>query len=211
MKDLIDYGIVQRGYLGVQIKNITQELKTEKDLPNLKGVYIAKAIEGGSAEKAGLKEGDVVLKIGTKEVNSAAALQEEIGKMRPGDKVSVTLRSAKGNQQIKEIVLRNKEGQTKLVSKEELKKNVALGASFVALSESEREALNIDYGVKIESITAGKLKSLGLKEGIIITKINNEAVRSVNQLATKLNESNSGILLEIMSESGKRDYVGFGL
>ena len=66
MRDLIDYGIVQRGYLGVQIRNITQELKTEKNLPNLKGVYIAKAIEGGSAEKAGLKEGDVVLKIGTK-------------------------------------------------------------------------------------------------------------------------------------------------
>ena len=211
MKDLIDYGIVQRGYLGVQIQNITQELKTEKDLPNLKGVYIAKAIEGGSAEKAGLKEGDVVLKIGTKEVNSAAALQEEIGKMRPGDKVAVTLRTAKGNQQIKEIVLRNKEGQTKLVSKEEVKKNVALGASFVELSKSEKKALNIDYGVKIESITAGKLKSLGLKEGIIITKINNEAVRSVDQLASKLNESNSGILLEIMSESGKRDYVGFGL
>ena len=211
MKDLIDYGIVQRGYLGVQIQNITQELKTEKELPNLKGVYIAKAIEGGSAEKAGLKEGDVVLKIGTKEVNSAAALQEEIGKMRPGDKVAVTLRNSKGNQQIKEIILRNKEGQTKLVSKEEIKKNVALGASFVELSKSEKEALNIDYGVKIESITAGKLKSIGLKEGIIITKINNEAVRSVDQLASKLNESNSGILLEIMSESGKRDYVGFGL
>ena len=79
------------------------------------------------------------------------------------------------------------------------------------LSKKEKEALNIDYGVKIESITAGKLKSLGLKEGINITKINNEAVRSVDQLASKLNESNSGILLEIMSESGKRDYVGFGL
>ena len=144
-------------------------------------------------------------------MNSAASLQEEIGKMRPGDKVAVTLRTSKGNEQVKEIVLRNKEGQTKLVSKEELKKNVALGATFVPLSKKEKEALNIDYGVKIESITAGKLKSLGLKEGIIITKINNEAVRSVDQLASKLNESNSGILLEIMSESGKRDYVGFGL
>ena len=211
MRDLIDYGIVQRGYLGVQIRNITQELKTEKNLPNLKGVYISKAIDGGSAAKAGLNEGDVVLKIGTKEVNSAASLQEEIGKMRPGDKVTVTLRTSKGNEQVKEIVLRNKEGQTKLVSKEELKKNVALGATFVPLSKKEQEALNIDYGVKIESITAGKLKSLGLKEGIIITKINNEAVRNVDQLASKLNESNSGILLEIMSESGKRDYVGFGL
>ena len=211
MRDLIDYGIVQRGYLGVQIRNITQELKTEKNLPNLKGVYISKAIDGGSAAKAGLNEGDVVLKIGTKEVNSASSLQEEIGKMRPGDKVTVTLRTSKGNEHVKEIVLRNKEGQTKLVSKEELKKNVALGATFVPLSKKEQEALNIDFGVKIESITAGKLKSLGLKEGIIITKINNEAVRSVDQLAAKLNESNSGILLEIMSESGKRDYVGFGL
>lgn len=211
MRDLIDYGIVQRGYLGVQIRNITQELKTEKNLPNLKGVYISKAIDGGSAAKAGLNEGDVVLKIGTKEVNSASSLQEEIGKMRPGDKVTITLRTSKGNEQVKEIVLRNKEGQTKLVSKEELKKNVALGATFVPLSKKEQEALNIDFGVKIESITAGKLKSLGLKEGIIITKINNEAVRSVDQLAAKLNESNSGILLEIMSESGKRDYVGFGL
>ena len=95
--------------------------------------------------------------------------------------------------------------------KEEIKKNVALGASFVPLSKSEKEALNIDYGVRIKSLTPGKLKSLGLKEGIIITKVNNEAVRSVDQLASKLNETNSGILLEIMSESGKRDYVGFGL
>ena len=80
MRDLIDYGIVQRGYLGVQIADLTQELKTEKNLPNLKGVYIAKVIEDGSADKAGIKKGDVILKVGTKEVNSAATLQEEIGK-----------------------------------------------------------------------------------------------------------------------------------
>ena len=81
----------------------------------------------------------------------------------------------------------------------------------IALPQTAKEALKIDYGVKIKSLTPGKLKSLGLKEGIIITKVNNEAVRSVDQLASKLNETNSGILLEIMSESGKRDYVGFGL
>jgi serine protease Do len=211
MRDLIDYGIVQRGYLGVQIADLTQELKTEKNLPNLKGVYIAKVIEDGSADKAGIKKGDVILKVGTKEVNSAAALQEEIGKMRPGDKVAVTIRDTKGGQEIKEIVLRNKEGLTKLVSKEEIKKNIALGATFEALSKKEKESLKINYGVKIIAITTGKLKALGLSEGIIITKINNEPVESVEQLATKLNDSNRGILLEIMSESGKRDYVGFGL
>lgn len=211
MKDLIDYGVVQRGYLGVQIADISQEIQTEKNLPNLKGVYVAGIVEGGSAAKAGLKEGDVILSVGTKEVNSSAALQEEIGKMRPGDKVAITIRNKNGNEQTKEIILRNKEGQTDLIEKDEIKKNFALGATFENLSDKEKKSLNIDYGVKIKSITAGKLKSLGLNEGVIITKINNEVVKSIEQLTSKLNDSNRGILLEIMSSSGRKDYVGFGL
>jgi len=211
MRDLIDYGIVQRGYLGVQISDITQEIKEKNKLPNLKGVFLAKVIEDGSADKAGLKDGDVILKIGNKEVNSVAAMQEEIGKRRPGDKVSVTIRKKDGDEVIKELVLRNKEGETTLVSKEEIKKNVALGATFAQLTDKEKKELNISYGVKIKTLATGKLKSLGLTEGTIITKINNEPIETVEQLTTKLNGMNRGILLEIMSESGKRDYVGFGL
>ena len=211
MRDLIDYGIVQRGYLGVQIADVSQELQTEMNLPNLKGVYVAEVIENGSAEKSGIKSGDVILKIGTKEVNSSAELQEEIGRMRPGDKVTVTIRNKKGNEQTKEIVLRNKEGQTDLIAKQEAKNNQALGATFETLSEKEKNSLGITYGVKIKSINAGKLKSLGLSEGVIITKINNEAVLTIEQLTSKLNDSNRGILLEIMTASGRKDYVGFGL
>lgn len=211
MRDLIDYGIVQRGYLGVQISDISQEIKEKNKLPNLKGVFLAKVIEDGSADKAGLKDGDVILKIGNKEVNSVASMQEEIGKRRPGDKVSVTIRKKDGDEVIKELVLRNKEGETTLVSKEEIKKNVALGATFAQLTDKEKKELNISYGVKIKTLATGKLKSLGLTEGTIITKINNEPIETVEQLTTKLNGMNRGILLEIMSESGKRDYVGFGL
>jgi len=211
MKDLIDYGIVQRGYLGVQITDITQEIQTKNNLPNLKGVYVVGIVEGGSAEKAGLREGDVILRIGAKEINSTAALQEEIGRMRPGDKVIVGIRNIKGDELTKEIVLRNKEGHTKLVSKEEIKNNQSLGATFETLSSKEKKSLNIDYGVKIISLNPGKLMSLGLREGIIITKINNEAVKTVEQLTSKLNDSSRGILLEIMTSSGKKDYVGFGL
>lgn len=211
MRDLIDYGIVQRGYLGVQISDISQEIKEKNKLPNLKGVFVAKVIEDGSADKAGLKEGDVILKIGNKEVNSVASLQEEIGKRRPGDKVSITVRRKDGDEEIKELILRNKEGEMTLVSKEEIKKNVALGAKFAELTAKEKKELNISYGVKIKTLAAGKLKSLGLTEGTIITKINNEPIETVEQLTTKLNGMNRGILLEIMSESGRKDYVGFGL
>jgi serine protease Do len=211
MRDLIDFGIVQRGYLGVQISDISQDIKEKNKLKDLKGVFIAKVVEGGSADKAGIKDGDVILKIGSKEVNSVAALQEEIGKRRPGDKVSLTLRQKDGDLITKELVLRNQDGDTELLSKEEISKNYALGATFVELTDKERKELNISYGVKIKSINTGKLKAIGLKEGIIITKVNNEPIETVQELTEKLSGNNRGILLEIMDETGKRDFRGFGL
>jgi S1-C subfamily serine protease len=197
--------------LGVSIADINQELKEKEKLPNLKGVYISSVTEDGSADKAGVKGGDVVLKIGSKEVNSVAELQEEIGKRRPGDKVMVTIRRKGGDEEIVDLVLRNKDGETSLVPKEEIQKNVALGATFQELSSKEKKELNVLSGVKIQSLTAGKLKSLGLQEGMVITKINNEAVETVEQLTSKLNKKNSGVLLEVLTESGKKEYVGFGL
>ncbi len=211
MQDIIDYGIVQRGYIGVQIADITQELKEEKKLTNTKGVFVAGVVENGSADKAGIKEGDVILKIGSKEVNSTASLQEEVGRRRPGDKIPVTIRNKKGYESVKEIVLRNKDGNTKLIKKEEIQKNTALGATFTKLSSKDKQALSISYGVKIKTIESGRLKSLGLREGMIITRINNEPIESVEQLTQKLNSNNNGILLEIIKENGRKDYVGFGL
>lgn len=211
MADLMDYGVVQRGYLGVRIADVTQELKEEKKLKNLNGVYVAGVNDNGGADKAGIKEGDVILKIGAKDVNSVAALQEEVGRRRPGDKVSVTIRNSKGDQEVKEIVLRNADGDTKLVSKAEIDKNVALGATFKELTSKEKKELNITHGVKITALNAGKLKSVGLQEGMIVTKMNNEVITTVEQLTSKLNSSSGGVLLEVMTESGRKDYVGFGL
>ncbi len=211
MSDLIDYGIVQRGFMGIQIADINQEIKEQNKLPNLKGVFLSKVTEGGGAEKAGLKDGDVILKVGTKEVNSVASLQEEIGKRRPGDKITVTVRQKDGDEVVKDVVLRNSEGDTKLVSKEEVNKSVALGAMFSELSAKEKKELNIATGVKIKSLNAGKLASAGLQEGWVITKVNNEPINSVEQLTSKLTRTSGGVLIEFYTTSGKRDFIGIGL
>jgi S1-C subfamily serine protease len=212
ISDIIDYGIVQRAFLGVQIADINQEIKEKNSLPNLKGVFISKVTEDGSCDKAGIKDGSVILKIGSKEVNSVAALQEEIGKRRPGDKVSVTVREKDGDESIVEIVLRNAEGEAKLVSKTEVQKNMALGATFIDLSSKDKKELNISTGVKIQTLGAGKLKSIGLQEGDVIVKVNNEVIETIEQLTTKLNnQGNRGILLEIITQSGMREFKGFGL
>jgi len=211
MNDLIEFGIVQRGYLGVKISDMSQELMEKNKLKDLKGVYVAEVIEGGSADKAGIKNGDIILKIGSKEVNSVANLQEEIGKKRPGDKIEILIRQKDEDEVIKEIILRNKEGETALLSKEEIKRNVALGATFEILTEKEKKELGLNYGVKIVEITSGKLKSVGLDVGTIITKINNESIETVDQLTSKLNGNSRGILLEVIDSLGQKDYVGFGL
>lgn len=211
MRDLIDFGLVQRGFLGIQIADINQELKEKYSLPSTRGVYVSKVVEDGGADKAGVKDGDVILKIGSKDINSVAALQEEIGKRRPGDKVPVTIRNSKGDETVKEILLRNSNGEMALLDKAAISKNSALGATFSPLTEKEKKDLNVTYGVKIKSITAGKLMSLGLEQGMVITKINDKPVTSPEMLAAELNKGNKGVLLEVMSASGKKDYVGFGL
>ena len=211
MRDLIDYGMVQRAFLGVQIAEVNQDLVDQNNLPNTKGVYVAGVNENSGAKRANIKEGNVILKVGSKEVNSPAQLQEEIGKRRPGDKVSLTVRD--GNDiDIKEVVLKNNEGNTELKTKSEVERYSALGASFKELTKEERDELNIDHGVKIASISAGKLKALGLTKGMVVTKVNNEKVLSVEQLTSYLkNNDNRGVLLEIVTESGRKDYIGFGL
>ncbi len=210
MSDIIDYGVVQRGFLGVRIMDINQELKESKNLPNTHGVYISEVISKSAAEKAGLKDGDVILKIGAKNVNSSSELLEEVGKARPGEKLSITVRHKGGSESIKEVVLQNQEGETELVARTETPKAV-LGATFEKLSAKEMKELNLDSGVKIKSLSPGKLKSLGLTEGMVITRINNEKVSDIETLTSRLNKKNGGILLEIVTQSGRKEYIGFGL
>lgn len=211
MRDLISYGVVQRGYLGIQMNDITQELKEAKGLKNLKGVYVANVMINSGAKKAGIVSGDVILKVGNEAVASASSLQEKIGSRQPGDKVAITVRHANGSIETKGIVLRNKNGETSLITKKEIQKNNVLGATFGTLSSKEKQELNISSGVKIESLGAGKLKSAGLQNGMIITKINNQSVTNAEELTKKLRESNGGVLLEVMTRSGMKDYVAIGL
>ncbi|MBL4624506.1 MAG: trypsin-like peptidase domain-containing protein, partial [Flavobacteriales bacterium] len=89
--DLLEYGTVQRGYIGVSIRNIDSEFAAEKNINTTEGVYVAEILEAGAADKAGLQKGDVITKIGNTEVNNVPELQEQVGSFRPGDEILVTV------------------------------------------------------------------------------------------------------------------------
>lgn len=113
VNDIRQYGMVQRAVLGVQMQEITAELKKEKSLDTLQGVYVVNVIEDGAAKKAGVKVGDVIVKIDGAQIKTGTDLQEQIARHWPGDSVSLTVLRA-GAQLTLDACLTNRQGTTSL-------------------------------------------------------------------------------------------------
>ncbi len=208
--DIIETGIVQRAFLGVNIRDIEQTLANELKLNENNGVYVAGMIEGGAAETSGLKKGDIILSIGNVDVNNAPELQEQVGKYRPGQ--SIDVRVKRGDEELAiPVTLHNIAGNTEKVEKEKVDVRASLGATFSTVAKDELEKLDINNGVKITSISAGKLSQLGVKKGFIVTKIDDTEVSSPDQLIEILQSKKGGVLMEGIYSNGTKAYYGFGM
>lgn len=112
--DLRQYGVVQRGYLGVNVVEVTSEIAARLNLAELKGIYVARVIPHCAAEKAGMKEGDVLMSVNGVEVNSYASMMEEVALFNPGDEVDVTFQRD-GKMHSVKLTLLNSKGNTQIV------------------------------------------------------------------------------------------------
>lgn len=209
-EDLLAYGIVQRAFIGVSIENVNQKLADNLGLQDLKGVMVNGISTGGAAQLAGIKENDIILKVGSVSVNNVPQLQEQIGKFRPGDKVNLTIRRGEG-ESIYTLELRNKEGKTDVVKKDAQNKYAALGASFKRLTAGELKELKLKYGVKVASIKSGKLRSAGINQGFIITHLDQKPVKTPEEVVSFFNTQKGGVLVEGIYPNGMKGYFGFGL
>lgn len=211
IEDLRKYGVVQRGFLGVQIQDVTNDLADKEGLKDVKGVFIAKINENSAAAAAGLKEKDVITAINGEAVNTSNALQEKIGLKSPGDKVTVTI-LRNGNERQIEVTLKNKEGKTELTKAEKIESNKVLDAEFETISRDERLALKITNGVRVKKIgDKSVLKKAGVPNGFIVTNIDKKPVNSLTDIKVNLEGKNGGVLLEGINPDGSKGYYGFGL
>ena len=206
--DLKQYGEVQRALLGVEIKNIDDNLAKEEHLGKIEGVFVGKTTEDGAARQAGIKTGDVILAVNGNPVNTVSQLQEQIAKYRPGDKIAITTKRD-GSVKIVSVVLRNTKGGTSIV-KESFS---ILGAEFGPISEKDKERLKIDDGIQVLNLTKGKLRDAGVKIGFIITDINKIAVPSVEDIKRALSQANNKkpVLVEGVYPGGEWTYYVFKL
>ena len=215
--DLKQYGTVQRALIGIQGQDVKNYVDAKKDkgedvdLGTMEGIYVAKVSEESAAEEAGMKEGDVITAIDGKPVGKMAELQEVLAKKRPGDKVTVTyLRDKK--KATKTLTLKNEKGNTQVVKKADLD---VLGGNFRAITDAQKEQMNIGYGLEVLKVNAGKLKNAGITKGFIIQRVNDSAVKTIEDLQNAVKEASTSkdpvLYIQGVYPTGKKAYFAVPL
>lgn len=173
--DIQQYGTVQRAVLGVSYVELNAEMAHEKGITATnEGIYVAQVSEQSAAMEAGIKEGDVIVKLGGNPVKNSGQMMEQMNKLRPGDTVEITyIRDNKTH--TTKATMKNNQGSTSMTKATDF---TSLGCAFKKLSNATKQSLGITSGVQVAGLKAGKFKDAGIKEGFIILDINNQRINS---------------------------------
>lgn len=191
IEDFLQYGSLQRAYLGVSIVEITEELAKNKGITEMSGIYIVEVSENGGAKDADIKDGDILLSVNDMTVNSNSQLIGVIGQYRPGDKVMVKIQR-NGEILEKIVTLKNLEGTDELHKEGDAFYNKDLGIKAQVLSPSLKNKLGINHGLKVVEVKEGVFKQKGITDDFIILAVNNQRVSSENDLNKALNSAKNG-------------------
>ena len=212
--DIKQYGSVQRAVLGVTFTELDADKAKEKNITaTTEGIYVAKVADRSAAKDAGLAEGDVIVKLNGHDVKNGAQMLEQMSKLRPGDKATI---SYYRNNKLKtaEVTLKNNQGNTKITKAVDM---MSLGCAFQELTAQDKKDLGISSGVKVSGIKEGKFKAAGIKNGFVITDINNMRVNSRDDVETiygqimRDNDSDKVMFITGMYPTGKKVYYAVDL
>jgi len=208
VEDLKIYGTVQRAVMGVSVGEMTAELAEKAKMKEIRGAYINEVYENSAADEAGLKEGDVIVKFNNVPVNSMSELLEQVGRYRPGDRVTITyVRSGKEN--TVSLTLKNIENTTGLV-KSDTSTGTVFGAKLEPLSPSDQRNYGVDYGVKVTEVNEGRFRDLGIRKGYIILSVNGKKVKSASDVRNFTNNGQNLTSIEGIQSNGTYFSYQFG-
>ncbi len=184
VNDMVKYGNVQRAYLGIAYlssKDATPEEISAYNLDKVDGVYIKQVNKGSSAENAGLKAGDFIVKIEDKDIKTSPQLLEKIAQYRPGDIVNIEyLRD--GKRYSTKATLKNIVGTSDIV-KADIITTKKLGVDVRDLTKQELQSLRIQNGVLVTNVNNGPIaQQTRIRKNFIILQINDQDVSSTNDI-----------------------------
>ena len=208
VSDLIDYGSVRRALLGVTMRPIDQKIADELKLSSLNGVYIVEVLPGSAADKAGVKEKDVLVMIDSMKVTNASSVQEMVNRFYPGDKAVLTV-IRDGREKELEVTFKGTTEENGTVTEDG---SVAFyGATIREVSKETKERLGIKSGVEIVSVGPGKIMDAGVSEGFVILYVNDQPVSKPQDVINIIKKSKRAVFIEGLTSYGKVSYFGFGI
>jgi len=207
-QDLMDFGSVKRAVLGIRMINVDKKFADEMKLSAVTGVYINEVLKGSAAEKAGLKENDVIVAIDGQKITDGSSVQAKVSGYHPGDKAIITyIRDGKTQEAQVVFQAASAESNGEATADGSM---VFYGATLKAASPETLKALGIKSGVEIVSLGSGKMAEAGAKVGGVITFVNDEAVSKPEEVVAKAKKASRAIYIEGVDKNKRSFYFGFG-
>ena len=218
VEDLIDFGSVKRAVLGIAMSDLSEGLaknlkydSVDDMLKKLKlsspeGVYIREVAKGSSADKAGMKEGDVIVAIDGTDVKRGSAVQVKVNTFHPGDKAKV------------KVVRDGKEKELEVTFQgSSIENGTVVGDGEIAffgttLKEASKETLakfGLKKGVEVTSVGSGKMLEAGASEGMIITYVNDQPVGTPQDVLNIAKSAKRAVYIEGVTANGRKAFFGF--
>lgn len=219
VEDLKASGKVQRGWLGVEIQEVSSDIAKSLGMDKPRGALIANVLENSPAAKAGVRDGDLITEVNGKAIDEMRQLPREIAQFRAGDKVDLTIHRAGGKVENVQVVIGampdegsrggymsgRSSGSSTLDN---------LGLALSPLTSKERKELNLRpslVGVLISEVIDGSpAAEKGIQPGDVIVAVNQEAVAKPDDVVTlveKTSESGKSNVLFLINRGGKQRYI----
>ena len=210
--DIKQYGSVQRAVMGIKGGDVRVYLDMEKekgkehDLGTNDGIYVESVEDGGAGSAVGLKSGDVIVAADGRKLTKMAELQELLSGKKPGDKITITyLRNKKKTTAT--ATLKNAQGNTKVMKSADLD---ILGGNFKEINDEQKRQLNISTGLEVIRVNNGALKDAGVAKGFIIQKVNEQIIKSTDDLQKAVKEASTSkdpvLYIQGIYPTGKKAY-----
>lgn len=207
VKDLIEFKEVQRGFTGMEVKDIDADLAKKLNINNNLGVYISSVLAEGPADNAGLRAGDIIIKVNGRDIDSKSIFDEHIEYLRPGEKAKMTI-VRNGKEMEFAVSLLNREGTTAIMRKGTVSSDI-LGADFQAVPKIEKDKLGIKNGIRISNLRQGRMAGMGLSDGFIIISLNKKEYEKPDELIKDLEKVRGQIVIDGIFPNGGRGVFSF--
>jgi len=206
IEDILKFGSVQRGYLGISMAPEQLDEAKKKELginDDINGVWIMDVDPSGAAAEAGLKKSDAIIKINGNAISTTSQLAEQIARQKPGDKLEITF-LREGSEHTAEVTLKNELGAFASQKNATIE---SLGADFATVNEEDAAKMGIGGGVQVTNIQDGIISNqTNMRPGFVVTKIGDQKIQSVDELKEALSNQSANFEIQGIYPDGPEVY-----